>query len=94
MGDETTRLVVVRIGDAVGAEEVWRMMEAVVEGRLVEVGKLDEGVKWSRVDKVSTALELVWRGAGSGERWRAEVGCERSVGRGRAAGHALEVCKG
>ena len=48
-------MIVVRIGGAQSAEEVWTGMKGLVDGDIGNLRELDEGkaVDWGRVDKVS-----------------------------------------
>ncbi|ORX35219.1 kinase binding protein CGI-121-domain-containing protein [Kockovaella imperatae] len=61
MSDTTDELVVVRIADADSSEEaVWKEMELLVDGQLVNLGELDsdELVDWPRVSKIFKLSEL------------------------------------
>ncbi|WWD16436.1 hypothetical protein CI109_100862 [Kwoniella shandongensis] len=61
ISDTTTTLAVVRFGSPdVGAEEVWKGMNGVVEGELVswDEGRVENATDWTRVDKVYKLNEL------------------------------------
>jgi EKC/KEOPS complex subunit CGI121/TPRKB len=58
IANDSTRVLVVRIGGQQSAEEVWEGMKGLVEGQVASLGELDEGtgVDWARVDKVSQCV--------------------------------------
>ncbi|GMK59890.1 hypothetical protein CspeluHIS016_0901070 [Cutaneotrichosporon spelunceum] len=60
VGKGTRRLIVAKYGGGeIGPEQVWRMIEDVVSGRLERLDRLDEvEVPWARIDKVYKVGEM------------------------------------
>ncbi|ODN74024.1 EKC/KEOPS complex subunit CGI121 [Cryptococcus amylolentus CBS 6039] len=59
LSEKTTRLAVVKFGKrGQSSEEVWKAMEDVVDGELVGLERVGEGVDWGKVDKVYKLSEL------------------------------------
>lgn len=60
ISNDSTRVLMVRLGGDSSAEEVWKGMKALVEGDVVGLNALDEGkgIDWSRVDKVCLVNNL------------------------------------
>jgi EKC/KEOPS complex subunit CGI121/TPRKB len=57
VGDDTTRLAVVRYGDdSLSQSQVWDMISGIVKGELKSVDELDAPSKldWKRIDKVGS----------------------------------------
>jgi EKC/KEOPS complex subunit CGI121/TPRKB len=56
IANDSSRVLIIRLGGDAPAEEVWDGMKVLVQGDVVDLGQLDEGtgVDWARVDKVGT----------------------------------------